>query len=63
MAFAGTNKNANIKTNNYVNNNVTNNANNTKVTNNIASRANIYKRPIAGNAGKGSNVLSGRGKK
>ena len=57
------NKNANIKTNNYVNNNVTNNANNTKVTNNIASRANIYKRPIAGNTGKGSNVLSGRGKK
>ena len=62
------NKNANIKTNNYVNNNVTNNASNTKATNNIASRANIYKRPIAGNVGKGTktpmtNALSGRGKK
>ena len=51
------NKNAinanNIKTNNYVNNNVTNNVNNTKITNNIASRANVYKRPITGNAAKG----------
>jgi hypothetical protein len=50
----------NINTNN-IKTNITGNSN----TNNIASRANVYKRPIAGKDGKSSmsNFLMGKGKK
>ena len=63
------NKTNNITTNNIRTNNITTNniktTNNTATTNNISSRANVYKRPIAGKGGKASmsSFLMGTGKK
>ena len=58
----------NITTNNIRTNNITTNnikTNNITTTNNISSRANVYKRPIAGKGSKTSmsNFLMGTGKK